>query len=230
MVSLNKIARISPAVEGDSSEENIPKDAFKIAPSQGDGQRPLTTEPRREWESVSELCQPGKDSLHKIIRQQPLDGEGTTRLEAISEETDEEECVSPETSWPEPQAPEQNKEGERRSERSQKQPKRYGNPITFSPLHATLDAEMWDHALRCVSSRKICNRWRSLPKSWGSQVWRFGMVVVTEVSFRQFEAPLDHLRQWLSEKLTQPKDGLLPEDLKIVADDSGPTDVHRIIL
>lgn len=38
---------------------------------------------------------------------------------------------------------------------------------------------------------------------------------MTEVSFSQVEAILDHPRQWLADKLTQPEDGLLPEDLKI---------------
>ncbi|KZS05619.1 Uncharacterized protein APZ42_031158 [Daphnia magna] len=78
----------------------------------------------QQEESVSELWQPEMNPWHKIIGQQPLDGAGTTRLGAIQEEKEEEVCISPEISRPEPQAPEQNKEGERRSERSQKQPKR----------------------------------------------------------------------------------------------------------
>ncbi|KAK4037593.1 hypothetical protein OUZ56_029624 [Daphnia magna] len=40
-------------------------------------------------------------------------------------------------------------------------------------------------------------------------------VVVTEVSFRQVEATLGHLGQWLAEKLTQHEGGPLNEDFKI---------------
>ncbi|KAK4028184.1 hypothetical protein OUZ56_017446 [Daphnia magna] len=40
-------------------------------------------------------------------------------------------------------------------------------------------------------------------------------VVVTEVSFRQVDATLGHLRQWLTEKLTQNEGGPLNEDIKI---------------
>lgn len=40
-----KIVIGSLAVEGESSEENIPGDAFPVKPSQEHGQRPLTAEP-----------------------------------------------------------------------------------------------------------------------------------------------------------------------------------------
>ncbi|KZS09753.1 Uncharacterized protein APZ42_025928 [Daphnia magna] len=127
----------------------------------------------------------------------------------------EEECVSLETSHPEPQAPEQNKEGKRRSERSRKQPKRYGNPIIFSPfmLLSTLLCE----AMPCVASpreRFVMDGvvFQNLEQvNFSDSEW----VVVTEVSFRQVEANLDHRRQWLAEKLTEQEDGLLPEDLTI---------------
>ncbi|KAK4006380.1 hypothetical protein OUZ56_011533 [Daphnia magna] len=43
-------------------------------------------------------------------------------------------------------------------------------------------------------------------------------VVVTEVSFRQVEATLGHLGQWLAEKLTQHEGVPLNEDFKIATD------------
>ncbi|KAK4017291.1 hypothetical protein OUZ56_032238 [Daphnia magna] len=72
--------------------------------------------------------------IGELRQQRGEKGERTARLEAIQEEPEEEEGVDPEISRPEPQETEQSKGGERRSERSRKQPKRYGNLITFSPF------------------------------------------------------------------------------------------------
>ncbi|KZS20397.1 Uncharacterized protein APZ42_012914 [Daphnia magna] len=179
-------------------------DILPITRPQKGSQRPVTTEPQR-----------GQDPIGKLRQQREEKGETTERLEAIQEEPEEEECVIPEISRPEPQEPEQNKEGEKRSKRSKKQPKRYGNPITFSPFMLLLT--LLCGAMPCVASprkRFVMSEvvFQNLGEvNFSDSEW----VVVTGVSFRQVEATLGHLGQWLTEKLTQHEGGPLNEDIKI---------------
>ncbi|KZS00035.1 Uncharacterized protein APZ42_003853, partial [Daphnia magna] len=200
---MKEFARGSPEVTGRSNEENFLGDTLPVSPPLEGSQRPVTTEPRREKGPIGELHQQREEK-----------GERTARLEAIQEEPEEEEGVDLEISRPEPQALEQSRGGERRSERSRKQPKRYGNPITFNPfmlLLTLLCGAMPSKASpreRFVMSGVVFQNLGEV--NFSDSEW----VVVTEVSFRQVEATLGHLGQWLAEKLTQHEGGPLKEDFK----------------
>ncbi|KAK4028149.1 hypothetical protein OUZ56_017409 [Daphnia magna] len=201
---MKKFARRSREVTGRPNEENFLGDTLPVTPPLEGSQRPVTTEPRR-----------GQDQIGGLRQHREEKGERTTRLEAIQEEPGMEECVNPERSRPEPQAPEQNKEGERRSERSRKQPKRYGNLITFIPfmlLFMLLCGAMPCGASpreRFVMSGVVFQNLGEV--NFSNSEW----VAVTEVSFQQVEATLGHLGQWLAEKATEHEGRPQNEDFKI---------------